>query len=486
MATSLVILGDNAARITVKVNPNMTILNVLELACTKWKVDSNNYDLKYHNKILDTTSLIRFTNIANNALLELVPVAKSRINSPVGIWLQLEDGSRLTGEFTPNQSLWDVIQSILKENAANYDSPAIIYTRMEIIGKEQLQKKSLKDIGLVGGKALLRLLNKSESVEQAHVYVPPERKPKIEESSQRLGHRERSPIDQSNNLGNLEKLKEEVQQNQETTDINIPPKTEAIDTCATNKTIENKDKKNKKDINPKLSDEDLNNFKSTIKYLDERETLLFDMMDGTFVTYKDEGDDFYEPTVKDVTLVMRDLKSYRSQLEDGQLCTNAMRVLQKTQNQLNLLYQYKKCIVRVHFPNRLVLQSVFKSTENVSDVISFLRKYLVDGSMEFHLFTAPPKIILNPEETLLECGCVPSAMVHFSSMTESDHLKPELREKIVSANQASIAAYLVRKERAKNSKTTSNEVPHDEAQQNPGPSRKSNQEIKQKPKWFKP
>jgi len=29
---------------------------------------------------------------------------------------------------------------------------------MEIIGKEQLQQKTLKDIGLVSGKALLRLV----------------------------------------------------------------------------------------------------------------------------------------------------------------------------------------------------------------------------------------------------------------------------------------------------------------------------------------
>ncbi|CAI6350848.1 unnamed protein product [Macrosiphum euphorbiae] len=122
------------------------------------KANSNDFDLKYHNKILDTTSLIRFTNIANNALLELVPVTKSRQNSSVGVWLQIEDGSRLSGEFSSNQNLWEIIQILLKDNFSNYESPAIIYTRMEIIGKEQLQQKTLKDIGLVSGKALLRLV----------------------------------------------------------------------------------------------------------------------------------------------------------------------------------------------------------------------------------------------------------------------------------------------------------------------------------------
>lgn len=56
------------------------------------------------------------------------------------------------------ENLWDVIESLLKDTINNYDSPTIIYTRMEIIGKEQLQQKTLKDIGLVSGKALLRFV----------------------------------------------------------------------------------------------------------------------------------------------------------------------------------------------------------------------------------------------------------------------------------------------------------------------------------------
>jgi len=62
-----------------------------------------------------------------------------------------------------------------------------------------------------------------------------------------------------------------------------------------------------------------------------------------------------------------------------------MREFEKAQNQLNLLHKYKKCIIRVHFPNRLVLQSVFKTTETVSDIIMFIRKYLVNKSLDFYL-----------------------------------------------------------------------------------------------------
>jgi len=76
---------------------------------------------------------------------------------------------------------------------------------------------------------------------------------------------------------------------------------------------------------------------------------------------------------------------FRAQFEDGQLCTSAMREFEKTQNQLNLLHKYEKCIIRIHFPNRLVLQTIFKSTETVLDIMNFIRKYLVDEFLEFCL-----------------------------------------------------------------------------------------------------
>lgn len=497
MATNLVVLGENAARINVKVNPNMTVLKVIELACTKIKANSNDFDLKYHNKILDTTSLIRFTNIANNALLELVPVTKSRQNSSVGVWLQIEDGSRLSGEFSSSQNLWEIIQILLKDNFSNYESPAIIYTRMEIIGKEQLQQKTLKDIGLVSGKALLRLLNKKESEDQAHVYVPAARKPKLEESPRILGHKETN----TNELSSVESAKVVATNPQESMNIesntDIVEESEPINISTCQKSFDNDSKALDNKKKPTLTNEDLINFNKSISYLDERDTLLFDITDGTSVLYQDEGDDFFKPTIKDITLVLRDLKNSRAQFEDGQLCTSAMRELEKAQNQLNLLHKYKKCIIRIHFPNRLVLQTIFKSTETVLDIINFIRKYLIDESLDFSLFTTPPKTILKPEDTLLECGCVPSAMIHFSCNLEVDQLKPELKHKIVSGCQASIAAYLVRKERIPNS--SNNETLYDEQ---PGTSKQlDNQNFKtpdftqqnkakansgKTPKWFKP
>lgn len=62
-----------------------------------------------------------------------------------------------------------------------------------------------------------------------------------------------------------------------------------------------------------------------------------------------------------------------------------MRELEKGQNLLNLLHKYNKCIIRIHFPNRLVIQTVFRPTETVLDITNFVRKYLVDESLDFYL-----------------------------------------------------------------------------------------------------
>jgi len=85
-----------------------------------------------------------------------------------------------------------------------------------------------------------------------------------------------------------------------------------------------------------------------------------------------------------------------------------MRELEKTQHQLNLLHKYKKCIIRIHFPNRLVLQTVFKTTETVLDIINYVRKYLVDESLDFSLcktFNKQLLTIVQPAKSKLLLPC---------------------------------------------------------------------------------
>lgn len=67
-------------------------MQVLEDVCQKQGFQPSDYDLKHHNHVLDLTTTIRFSNLPNKAMLEMVEVERKRQESNVTIGLQLEDG----------------------------------------------------------------------------------------------------------------------------------------------------------------------------------------------------------------------------------------------------------------------------------------------------------------------------------------------------------------------------------------------------------
>ena len=64
----------------------------MEDVCIKHGLKPSDYDLKHHNKILDLTTSIRFSNLPNKATVEIVEAEKKREEANVTIGLQLGDG----------------------------------------------------------------------------------------------------------------------------------------------------------------------------------------------------------------------------------------------------------------------------------------------------------------------------------------------------------------------------------------------------------
>lgn len=60
-----------------------------------------NFKCRHHNHVLDTTSIIRFSGLPNNAQLEMTAAQKIREETAVVVGLQLESGDRLLGNFIP-------------------------------------------------------------------------------------------------------------------------------------------------------------------------------------------------------------------------------------------------------------------------------------------------------------------------------------------------------------------------------------------------
>lgn len=95
----------------------------------------------------------------NNAQLELVEAQKSRLDAEVILGVQLEDGRRLLGNFTPSNTLWEVISNLCPTEAELQKNPVVIYMRQEVYGSN-LQETTLKKLGLTGGRAMLRLVHR--------------------------------------------------------------------------------------------------------------------------------------------------------------------------------------------------------------------------------------------------------------------------------------------------------------------------------------
>lgn len=148
----------------------------------------------------------------------------------------------------------------------------------------------------------------------------------------------------------------------------------------------------------------------------------------------DLPDEFFEVTVDDIRKRFAQLKSERKSLEEAPLMTQSLREAQ-TKDKLE---KYPKVALRVQFPDRHVLQGFFRPLETVSALRSFVRSHLQDPHMQFYLFVAPPKTILDdPNVTLFQASLFPAALVYFGSDASADgFLRSDLLDVSVSALQA--------------------------------------------------
>lgn len=150
----------------------------MEEACKKQNLKAEDFDLKHHNKILDTNVIFRFSGLPNNAQLELVPATKLRTETEIILAVNLENGKRLVGNFIPGETLINVLTQLCPDCLSMEKNPVVIYMRQEIFGKK-LKTVTLKSLGITGGRAMIRLLDKTpeELKVQANVAVPLPHKP---------------------------------------------------------------------------------------------------------------------------------------------------------------------------------------------------------------------------------------------------------------------------------------------------------------------
>lgn len=443
---SIIVLTPNGRRQNVEVTPNTTILQVLEEVCKKHGYDANDYDIKHFNKILDVNSILRFTGLSNNARVEMVPCKKPRSSSKVTIGILFENGERLMDDFLPDVTLAHVLMTICPNE--DRKTAVIIYMHRKVHG-EALEETTLKSLGLTSGKAMLRMMHRDLEQLQTQAHVSQTFLPK---SSKNLDGNDENDVyikyDKQNistaskegkALDPITLLKEERNKMRSQDSIHIGNIT-AMDK---DKGSDNKDRDNaintstyRKELlnHNDVKDESNANLHSdteeeiNIEFLGERNALVFNQAEVQAFPKNELPDSFFNLTVEDAKILLRDAKRKREELEEAPLLIEAQRKLEQDKRILAQLNKYRRVVIRVQFPNQLVLQGWFKPVETVQAIKDFIKNYLEDPTCDFTIYTAPPKHILRSEARLIDENLVPCAIIYYSG---SSSLAPSVKEKLI-------------------------------------------------------
>uniref|UniRef100_A0A7M4FUC8 ASPSCR1 tether for SLC2A4, UBX domain containing n=1 Tax=Crocodylus porosus TaxID=8502 RepID=A0A7M4FUC8_CROPO len=391
----------------------------------------------------------------------------------VRIALQLDDGSRLQDIFHSSQTLWDLLQHFTQSREfveRPRDSfPVCIYMRDEIAGRDALEKTTLKLLGLTGGSAIIRVVMKKHSSSgqeeavdtAAQANEPPQRSVCTEGAvdlsllqtntfPKDLDHRDVSASLKSCTDEQPDALASSGGLQAATAPVpfvpfsgggqclgespaaaavpvsDMPSSKLPVSLCSPGGP--SKPKKTKTSQGQPKEHEQLLEREPVVCHLDLQPELP--------PSPKDFPDEFFEVTVDDVRKRLSQLQSERKRLEETPLMTKSMRETQMKEK----LERYPKVVLRVHFPDRHVLQGFFRPSETVGDLRGFVRGHLADAELPFYLFITPPRTILSDESlTLFEAKLFPAALVHFGSEERRDYfLRPDLLESAVSPSAADL------------------------------------------------
>ena len=94
----------------------------------------------------------------------------------------------------------------------------------------------------------------------------------------------------------------------------------------------------------------------------------------------------------------------------GMLRTKAMR----ERDELRELRKYRYTLLRVKFPDGVVLQGTFRAQEKLSELFHYVREHLANEWMPFQLVTSTGQKLTEENLSLAELALVPAAVVNFS------------------------------------------------------------------------
>ncbi|XP_026730511.1 tether containing UBX domain for GLUT4 isoform X2 [Trichoplusia ni] len=437
----------------------------------------------------------------------MVEAEKKRQETIVTIGLQLEDGERRTADFPPNTSLYDLIVSLAPGEFNSLQQPTISYMRQEVVGQSALQGKTLRQLGLIKGRAILRLLNKQEESRQANVsavYRRPVTDVKVEDKKKVMKEPEQKfedhPGPSEFNTQNQFKHQDPISKFKETTlqQKQIEQrKLNEIDESSTEKMETQQGPVNQDEPMDTDTDKSQQSFTSQVRqnlerrlkieeevtFLGTHKAVAYMQPDSMDDEIDDLPDDFYELSIEEVRRLYHDLQQHRIELESTPLLSSSKREEIEKQASKEKLNTYKNVVVRIQFPDNMILQGIFTPLNTIADVNNFIKEHLKNSHKNFHIFTTPLKETLEPKMTLLDAKFVPCVHLHFKWTEEDPKKEPYLKDDVYSKITASDAACIL----ASKYRAPTRRKPEESAQdslKSRAPTASTSKSSKQ-PKWFK-
>lgn len=492
------IILPNNHRASVKIQPNTKVLEVLEEACKRNGLDYNEHQLVHNKRSIDISLTTRLSGVTNNATLDLRRMDTPRKFQDVVIVLQCPDGSKLSPKsFTPNLTTFemilqayqgesDVVGSALAEDEASGTYMTCTYVNDQICGIYQLRNTTLKDLGLLNGRGLIRFdlvkleqdqfRKKSADFEQKMekkvkldaIYEQKRRQLMAEEEEEKKRQKtcETTQVKSENEpksartvnaLGPVQsedlikiiekpvtgefptfkfddKNKEpKVGSKSDQRPAEIPAPRQPVNEFANFKFPEETKGMTLNNVN------ELYEMEKESKEACDRQPVLVAFKETTDESERMESNDLefredvFDLTTQDLKRMLSDLKKIQG--EEGMLMTKQMRELEQDKKAM----RYPYVAIRVCFKDRSFLQGFFRPKELMTALYKFVEDSIKpSGSSEkdFYLYTTPPKQVLkDKKKNLFEHQLWPAAQVYFKNESDTvPSFSPDI--KFVSMDEA--------------------------------------------------
>lgn len=448
------VICPNGRRNKVKINPSMTIMEVLKQTCIKFDYSFEEYDLRHQKKVLSTTSLLRYLNLPNNAKLEMIKLTKPRKESNPTVCLQIDDDKRVTAEFSPDTTLYAMLDHFQNNGNDDIIRPGIVcvYMRNEYKTMKILKRTTLREMGVTSGRVAIRLNYRDVGEVEDEDFGEGDSKEKSQEPGEKKlkldlkdSHQEKpstfTPSDVSMSLdhgksmifpaSNQDRIpsnaflsssmfddangrKEHTNILSTTSDPSAP-----VNEYANFKFPDKSNDGQEEDdlaIDPKLIRQEVR-----LAMPCERHTVIYESKKNKSIKNEQSqdqiSDEFYDVTVEDLRKRMQVLTSAKKRSDDSMLMTKSMR----DKRELEKAGSFEKVAVRFLLPDLHTIQCFFRPLETVQSLKDHLRQYLRQEVNDFQIFTTPPKCVLKDnKETLFKAKLCPAALVHVSMPQQSE------------------------------------------------------------------